>query len=58
MSIVVYIAEVTGDEAQGYRAGFPDLPGVTAFGKATPDLLREARAPPGDRASTSWWSRT
>ena len=43
MSTVVYAAVITGDEPQGYRAGFPDLAEVDVRASAMDELLRLAR---------------
>lgn len=43
MSSVAYIACVVGDEEEGYRATFPDLPSEAVLGATLPVLLRKAR---------------
>ena len=43
MSVVLFVALVTGDAAAGYSATFPDLPEVTASGRTLGDLLAAAR---------------
>ena len=43
MSVILYIARVSGDEARGYTAVLPDLPSVSAAAASTPSLLRELR---------------
>ena len=43
MSVVLFIALVTGDAATGYAATFPDLPDAVASGRDLGDLLRAAR---------------
>jgi predicted RNase H-like HicB family nuclease len=43
MSVVLFVALVTGDTPSGYVATFPDLPDVTASGRDLGDLLAAAR---------------
>ena len=43
MNTLVYVARVLGDQAAGYHATFPDLPGVTADGASMGELLIAAR---------------
>ena len=43
MSVVVFVALVTGDAPSGYVATFPDLPEVRASGRDLGDLLTAAR---------------
>jgi predicted RNase H-like HicB family nuclease len=43
MSVVLFIAIVTGEAAAGYTATFPDLPDLTASGRDLGDLLASAR---------------
>lgn len=43
MTTVVYVALASGDEAQGYHARIPDLPGCEASGANLGELLAHAR---------------
>lgn len=43
MPVVVYAAVITGDQAQGYQASFPDLPGVVVTASGANELIRSAR---------------
>lgn len=43
MSTVFYVAIANGDQASGYRASFPDLPGVAAYGADLGALIAKAR---------------
>ena len=43
MSVVVFIAMVTGGRGEAYRAAFPDLPDLKAEGRDLPELLMNAR---------------
>ena len=43
MSVVLFVALVTGDIASGYDAAFPDLPDLRASGRDLGDLLVAAR---------------
>ncbi len=44
MTVIIYVAIAKGDQAAGYVARFPDLPGVTASGLDVASMLAEARA--------------
>ena len=43
MSVVVFVAMVTGGRSDGYRVTFPDLAGLEAEGRDLPELLLNAR---------------
>jgi predicted RNase H-like HicB family nuclease len=43
MSTVLFVALVSGDQAAGYRASFPDIAECRAEGRDLPELLNHAR---------------
>ena len=43
MSVILFVAQATGDPARGYHATFPDLPDCEVNGASLAELLGEAR---------------